>query len=94
MGSVVCKFHKTARTREIEEAIARHRCEDCGVSLNELMKKGQSLEICGTEHYSNPVTGERFVVATSLCPDCHSRRHLDVELEIDPRPSFREWVWE
>ena len=89
-----CRFHQILEPDTLEDLLVRMYCDDCSASLNELIPEGQALEVCAEEHYSDPSTGERFLVAVTLCPSCHRERHLNASMEFDPCSFAAGRSWE
>ena len=91
---MICNFQSRLLVNETQLEHQESNCEACGVSADELEKNGKFLEICGAEHYSDPVSGERFIIPITLCPKCHLENHREANGRLNPcnLTAERSWV--
>lgn len=90
---MICNYQNSVRDRRQKILVDESICEACGTTLQELQTVGQALEICGAEHYSNPVSGERFLVPVALCPACHLENHREASGRLNPCNFAAEGTW-
>ena len=93
MSIFVCSFELIASQSEKEAVLNCSHCDTCNTPMSELILKGQTLEICSAEHYSDPVSGERCVTAIALCQECHRENHLDAKLNHQPCQFTAQRSW-
>ena len=84
MVSMICNYQSLLLENGTQELNEETSCEACGISADELQQAGKSLEICGAEHYSDPVSGERFMIPVALCPECHLENHREASGRLNP----------
>ena len=84
MVSVICNFQSQLLANGAQLEYQEANCEACGVSGDELEQAGKSLELCGDEHYSDPASGERFMIPVTLCPRCHLENHREANGRLNP----------
>lgn len=94
MVGVICNIQSQHYSSETQLEHQEYNCEACGVSVDELEQAGKSLETCGTEHYSDPVSGERFMIPAVLCPKCHLENNCEANDRLNPchPTAARSWV--
>ena len=89
-----CKIQSIVSAAERAAALRVGRCEICSVTEGELRASGQSLEVCGIEHFWDLASSETTFLAVPMCPDCHRAHHLDAQLTNDPGPGAARQSWE
>ena len=91
---MICNFQNLLREQRTQILRKESICEACGISADELKRAGKSLEICGAEHYSDPVSGERFMIPFALCPECHLENHREASGRLNPchLAAARSWT--
>lgn len=91
---MICNFQTLLRENGTQDLQREPNCEACGISADELEQAGNSLEICGAEHYSDPVSGERFLIPVALCPKCHMENHREASGRLNPchLAAARSWA--
>ena len=91
---MICNFQNSLRESRSKILYNEPICGTCGISYQELEKSGKALEICGAEHYSDPVSGERFMIPVALCPTCHLENHREVSGRLNPCnvAAARSWM--
>ncbi len=91
---MICNFQSQLLANGTQLEHPESNCEACGVSVDELEQDGKSIEICSAEHYSDPVSGERFMIRVALCPKCHLENHREANGRLNPchLTAARSWV--
>ena len=84
MSSIVCNYQRKVTLREMSTALAEAECSHCGISAEELLERGERLEVCGEELYSDLSSGERVLLPIPLCPSCHAKNHQDARRMHNP----------
>gem|GEM_PF-3765659 len=84
MSGKECNYQSKVTTVELLIGMSDAACKHCGASAEELIVKGELLEICGEEYLSDIVTGERLLVTIALCPKCHQKNHLNAHGRHNP----------
>ncbi|TMV10348.1 hypothetical protein FGK63_04625 [Ruegeria sediminis] len=84
MSSIECNYQRKVTAKEYSAALAEAQCSHCGISSKDLMRRGELLEVCGEELYSDIASGERVLIPIALCPSCHRRHHQDAQRMHNP----------
>ena len=79
-----CNYQDKATVQELAEALSFERCRHCSISSRELLRRDEVLEVCADEFAADLATGERFLEAFALCPECHKLHHLDALRQHNP----------
>lgn len=81
---MICNFQNLLRASRSQILHNASGCEACGISARKLESVGKSLEVCGVEHYSDPISGESFMIPLTLCPKCHLENHREASGRLNP----------
>lgn len=92
--SISCNFQRQVSAADKKSALDQQRCEECSISAAELADRGETLEVCGVEHFSDLSTGKQLLIAIPLCPECHQKFHLTSGFGHDPCQTSARRSWE
>ncbi len=84
MSSIKCNFQKFVRPIDKLRAVVQGTCDHCEATTASLAREGKTLEVCGAEYMTDPITAEREFELLTLCPDCHRAQHLDADGNHNP----------
>lgn len=84
MSKTGCNYLFRVTPEELSVALSDACCRHCGITAASLIRRGRSLEVCGDEFASDPVSGEVVLTPIALCPDCHAAFHLDSRQRHNP----------
>ncbi len=91
MADTACNYQRIVSVEEIRCALEEAQCQQCGITTNELISRGELLEICGEELCSDISTGKKTFITIALCPSCHARAHQDAENKHNPCQIKARW---
>ncbi len=91
MTDTECNYQQIASVEEVKSALEEAQCQHCGITTNELMSRGEVLEICGEEYCSDISTGLKLFTTFAVCPSCHERFHQDAENMHNPCQIKARW---
>ena len=89
-----CKYQSVVSEADKLAALRLGRCEVCSRTDSDLRADGQTLEVCGVEHYTDVATGETIILAIPLCNDCHRQQHMNARMVFEPCPFVARQSWE
>ncbi len=91
MADTECNYQRIVSVEEVRCALEEAQCQQCGITTNELISRGELLEICGEELCSDISTGKKTFITIALCPSCHARAHQDAENKHNPCQIKARW---
>lgn len=91
MADTACNYQRIVSVEEVRCALEEAQCQHCGITTNELMSRGELLEICGEELCSDISTGKKTFITLALCPSCHKHAHQDAENKHNPCQIKARW---
>ena len=89
-----CRYCGLLTPEQLEDSLESTTCHRCDISQAELIRNGQSLEICGEEFMYDPIAQTRVLQTITLCPDCHEAEHLDDQGRHVPCQVRARWARE
>jgi hypothetical protein len=81
---IACNFQAKVDYLEKLRALGRGKCDQCWIEVDDLLRSGEFLEVCGDEFMTDPTTSEVAFQVRALCPECHRQQHLDAQGRHNP----------
>ena len=79
-----CNYQQKVTVKDLASALSAESCRHCGIGIQELLTRGEVLEVCAEEFAYDIEKRTQILEPVALCPTCHEKHHLDGQQQHNP----------